>query len=254
MAQNNSLKNWFLQNHTTGQILQGQFPAQSLTKNINPKWVTHTALSRSNDIKQFLNQEADTISFQALLFNVNSESQKAQQDIETIQSWAKPDPIYGNRPPVLTFWVGNGFETLDCIIQSVGGIQYGTPNTLGDPTSITISLTLSQYTEYSIEAKGLYETRYHRAVTRDYYELIAYREYKSPLLGDVIRKDHPSKPNIQTGDVIRLPSVEAVRKNKIATSSIVLVDAYSKKTTPTKTRRLEMLELRSGDYVSHIMD
>jgi hypothetical protein len=248
-----NLKVWFLQNQTTLQILKGQFAPQNLSKNINPKWGAHTALSRSNEILQFLNQGADMLSFQITMRDRDAVIGNTEQDIKLLQSWAKPDPLYGNRPPVLTFWVGNGWETMDCVIDSLSNIQYKPSNILGALVEVTAQITLRQYSEFSLESKGLFETRYHRAVTRDYYELLAWREYKSPILGDIIRKDHPGKPNIRVGDIIRLPSVEAVRKKKVSPTSIVLSGAYGKKMTDTKSRRLEMLDLRSNDYVSHIL-
>ena len=249
----NNLKVWFLQNQTTQQILKGQFAPQNLTENISPKWATHTALSRSNEILQFLNQGADMLSFQAVMHDRDAVIGSTEEDIETLKSWAKPDPLYGNRPPVLTFWVGNGWKTMDCVMDSLSNIQYGASNLLGALVKATAQVTLRQYSEFSLEAKGLFETRYHRAITRDYYELLAWREYKSPILGDIIRKDHPEKPNIRVGDVIRLPSVEAVRKKKVAPSCIVLDGAFNKKMTAAKQRRLEMLDLRSGDFVSHVL-
>lgn len=244
-------KSWFLQHNDTQQILKGQFAPQDLTKNINTKWASHTALNRSNEILQFLNKEADTITFRVVMYDRDDFIRTSDRDMNLLQLWAKPDPYFGNTPPELTFWVGAGWEMMECVIDSLSNIRYEEPSILGNVKGVSADITLREYSKFSLDAKGLYETRYHRAAHRDYYELICYREYKSPILGDVIRKQHPTKPNLQIADVVRLPSVESVRRNTIETKSIVLSSAYSKKLTATKTRRIEMFDLRSLDYISH---
>jgi len=231
----------------------GQFAPQNLTKNLDPKWAHHTALSRTEEITQFLSQGADVITFQIIMHDRDAFTGSSEKDINLLQSWAKADPLYGNRPPTLTFWVGQGWEMMDCIITGLSNIQYEEPTILGTVQGVTADITLRAYSEFSIDAKGNFDTRYHRAVTRDYYELLAWREYRAPILGDVIRKDHPDKANIQIGDAIKLPSVESVRKKSVKTTSVVLEGAYGKKLTPAKQRRIDMFEARNDDYVSHIV-
>lgn len=247
-----NFRSWFLQNQTTFQIMQGQFEPVNMSKNVKPNWVGHTALNRANEILQFLNQSADTVSFDIVLYDRDSVFSNAEEDYYLLESWAKPDEIYGNRPPVLTFWVGTGWEMMDCVIESLSP-KFGRPTWFGNIRSVQASITLRKYTAFDLESKAAGETRYHRAAVRDYYEMLTQKEYGNPMLGDVIRKRHPTKPNVQTGDVIKLPSIEAIRKDKVETKSVALQTAYGKKQTPQRDLRREMFERRNRTYVSHVI-
>ena len=91
------LKSWFLQNQTTQQIIRGEFHPVDLTKEVKPNYVTHVALSRTKEIVQFLNQDADTLSFKAVMNNRDGFSSFVEKDYQLLESWARPDPIYGNK-------------------------------------------------------------------------------------------------------------------------------------------------------------
>jgi hypothetical protein len=141
---------------------------------------------------------------------------------------------------------------MDCVIESLSP-KFGRPTWFGNIRSVQASITLRQYTEFDLESAAAGETRYHRAVVRDYYELLTQREYGSAIMGDIIRKRHPTNPNIQVGDTIKLPSIEAIRKEKVEPKSLCLKGAYSKKETPQRTLRRDMFDLRNRPYVSHIL-
>lgn len=246
-------RTWFLANVDTGQILQGQFEPQATTKNIGVNYAQHTALNRQNPILQFLNRAADTISFQARLFNRHSLEVQAEETLRQLEEWTEIDPAL-NRPPTMSFWVGDGhLQQIDCVITSLDGITYGRPSFFGGLREVSLTINLLQYEPFNLESTGTFETRYHRARSRDYYELICYREYKQPLLGDVIRKRHPTQAVLQVNDVVKLPSIEAIRSERVEPKSLVLTTAYGKKITPQKTRRQEMFDLRNRSYVSHVV-
>lgn len=246
-------KAWFLLNQTTSQLMQGKFAPQDLTKNIKPNYATHVALSRSKEIVQFLNQESDTLTFRAIMHNYDSQTGTSEKDSELLMSWARPDPLYGGKPPILTFWVGRGWAMMDCIITSISDIRYEDPTITGDLRGLSMTVNLRAYSPFSLTEGGQYETRYHRAVTRDYYELISYREYNNPMLGIAIRNRHPDKPNIQVGDVIKLPSLEAIRKEKARPVSIALITLTGKKLTPQVLLRKDIFDKRNLTYVSHVL-
>jgi hypothetical protein len=248
-----TMKAWFLQNQTTKQIMQGKFAPQNLTKNVKPNYATHVALSRTKEIIQFLNQSADTLSFRIVMHDYDSITGSTKEDYALLESWAKPDPLYGNRPPVLVFWVGQGWSMMNCIIDSLSDIQYEDPTIIGTIRGLNLTINLRAYEPFSLTGGAIFETRYHRAVVRDYYELLAYREYNNPMLGIAIRNRHPTKANIQVGDVIRLPSVEAIRKEKAQPTSIALRTLTGKKVTPQTTLREEVLERLNRTYTSHIL-
>jgi hypothetical protein len=245
------LKSWFLQNQTTQQIIRGEFHPVDLTKEVKPNYVTHVALSRTKEIVQFLNQDADTLSFKAVMNNRDGFSSFVEKDYQLLESWARPDPIYGNKPPILTFWVGQGWELMECVITGLSNIRFEEPFANGRIRQISLIVNLRKYEKFSLEGTGNYETRYHRAAVRDYYELLAYREYNNPMLGVVIRNRHPNKPNIQIGDVIKLPSVEAIRKERAQPTSIALRTITGKKITPQKTLVKQMFDNRNIVKVSY---
>lgn len=247
------LKSWFLQNQTTKQIIRGQFYPIDLTKEVRPNYAVHVALSRTKEIVQFLNQSADTLSFRVVMNNRDGFSQHVENDYQTLESWARPDPIYGNKPPILTFWVGQGWELMECIITSLSNIKYEEPFLNGRIRNISFVISLRKYEPFSLKGVGNYETRYHRAVVNDYYELIAQREYKNPMLGVIIRNRHPDKPYVQVGDVIKLPSVEAIRKERAQPTSIAFRTMLGKKITPQKELHRLMFDNRNITYLSHII-
>jgi len=248
-----TMKAWFLLNQTTFQTMQGKFAPQNLTKNVKPNYASHMALSRNKEILQFLNQAADTLSFRIVMHDYDSITGSTETDFQLLESWARPDELYGNRPPVLTFWVGQGWEMMDCVIDGLSDIQYEDPTIIGSIRGLSLTINLRAYAPFSLEGGGLFETRYHRAVARDYYELLAYREYKNPMLGIAIRNRHPTKPNIQVGNIIKLPSMEAIRKEKAQPSSIALRTMTGKKLTPQVLLRKDMFDRRNTTHVSHVL-
>lgn len=248
-----TLRSWYLMNNDTFQIMQGQFEPVDLTKEVGANFAEHTALNRTKNILQFLNQKSDIITFEAVMYDRDSLIGSSEDDFALLESWAKADEAFNNRLPILTFWVGTGWQMMDCVIESLSGIKFGRPTWFGNMRNVSCTVTLRAYNEFSLEETALFETRYHRARVRDYYEMLTYREYGNALLGDVIRKRHPTKPNIQTGDVIKLPSVEALRKEKVTQKSIPLQTAYSKKPTPQRDLRRYMFEQRNRPYVSHVI-
>jgi hypothetical protein len=248
-----SLKGWFLQNQTTKQIFKGRFPAQNLTMNIKPNWATHTALSRTKEIQQFLNQSADTLSFRVLLRDNDAYTGTTQKDFDLLTSWARPDPIYGNRPPTLTFWVGKGWASMDCVIDGITDITFDEPNSLGAMQGVSFNVNLRAHATFSLQGGAVYETRYHRALIGDYFEYLAYREYQTPMLGVIIRNRHPKIFNVQVGDVIKLPSVEAIRTIKIQPQSIPFATMLGKKRTPQKIAVENAFTNRSSGKISHVV-
>lgn len=243
---------WFLKNVDTDETLQGQFPAENVTENVGSQYATHSTLNRQHSILQFTRGEVTTLSFDSMFFQ-QSRDEDITQPLRLLKSWSQRDNKLG-RPPILNFWIGDGHaEFRQCVCKSVASIKYGEPTSLGAMRQVSFTVNLDEYTPFSLATKGNFETRYHNARQADYYEMLTVREYGDPMLGDVIRKRHPTKPNIQVGDIIKLPSIEAVRRSSIVPTSIPLADAFSRKDTATKRRFLEVLESRSQPFDSHVL-
>lgn len=248
-----AVRTWFLKNEDSGQELQGQFEPENLVDNVGVKYAKINALNRQNPIVQFISGDARTVTFVARLFARDSLFKDAKDSYDLLKKWAERDPNL-ERPPILSFWVGDGMMSMAlCVIESLGGITFDRPTFGGAWRGATLPITLLKYEPFSLESVEGGETRYHRAKFQDYYEMLTYREYGDAMIGDVIRKRHPSKPNIQIGDIIKLPSVQTLRRERTSTKSIPLQTAYGRKETPQRRLRLEMFEKRDRDYVSHIV-
>jgi len=240
-------------NTDTGQLLKGDFAPVSTTEEVKANYAQHTSLGMQKTILQFLHGEADKVSATIRLFNAHSLDYNAEKTLTLLKLWTKRDALL-QRPPVCSFWVGDAHvEMTDCVIESLSGITYGQPSFFGGLRDVSLTMNLLKYEQYTIDEKGVYETRYHRMKQNDYFEAVCQREYNNPMLGDVIRHRHPTNVNPQIGDVVKLPSIEAIRKEVVEPKSIPLNGAYSKKETPQRARRIEMFDLRNVAYVSHVM-
>lgn len=252
MAMFEGFRVWYLQSLDTGETLQGQFHPEELTESVGAAYAKHHALNRQKAILQFIHGEADTISFKGLFYAQDS-THRIQDMVEMLKSFCRRDDKLG-RPPQVVFWVGDGHVTMrQCVVKTVAPITYGRPTADGGLREATFTVNLEEYEPFSLEETGIFETRYHVARAGDYYESLCYREYKDPKLGDVIRKRHPDKPIIQVGDVIKLPSIEAVRSVAVEPTSIALQTSYGKKATPQRALRQEMFNRRNRPYYSHVV-
>lgn len=248
------LRSWFLLNNDTFEVVEGQFePIGGTTRQIENVWVEHSALSRANPVLQFVKGQSQKVSLQVQLFQQNAFGD-IEGDLAILEVWARADLTGLGRPAALTFWLGNSHLLVEnCVIESLADITYRHPTFFGAMKDVTLTINLRSFVPFDIEATTATETRFHRARTGDYYESLAEREYKNPFLGDVIRKRHPTKPIVQINDIIKLPSIEAIRTTKVTQRSIALQTAYGKKETREKRLRLDMFDKRNRICFSAIV-
>lgn len=246
-------RKWFMRNEDTGETLEGQFAPTGITRDVANNWAQHTALNRANTILQFLNSKAETLQLNAGFFATDfTKTGEVEERLEKLISWAKRDPDL-LRPPIVLFWLGNGHLEQLSVIDSISGITYGEPTILGEIREVSFTINLIQYTEFSLDDSENFDTRYHRAKDRDYYEMLTQREYGDPLRGDVIRKMYPDQPNLTPAAIVKLPSVESIRTVRVEPTSIALNTAYGRKETPQRSLRIDMFNRRNRKYVSHII-
>jgi hypothetical protein len=247
-------RSWHLQSHDVpNQILHGQFEPQDTTENVGSKYSQHNSLNRAHPIIQFVNGVADTLSFNAQLFARDFLFNSVSDDLTLLKTWAKRDPNL-RRPHIVSFWVGDGAIAMDkCVVQGLSDIKYGKPSALGALKDVSLTIHLLQYEPFSLELTEPPETRYHHAKFDDYYEMLCFREYGNPMMGDVIRKRHPDKPSIQVADIVKLPSSEAIRKDTVEPKSLALNTAYGRKETPQRTLRLAVFDEHQRTHVSHVI-
>lgn len=246
-----SLRRWFLYNNDTLELFTSQFEAEGVSKEKGAVYTEAFALNREHAILQFIHGKTERISFTSRLYSMNA-VHDVDEDIAKLESWVERDSLTGH-PPVLTFWIGKAFiGFLDCVLEDVP-TSWGRPTRFGGLRDVIFSITLRKYVPFSLDDAGVFETRYHRSKRREYYEWLTQLEYGNPLLGDVIRKRHPTQPNLSPGDVVKLPSIEAIRKERVETISIPLRNGFGRKEAPQKSLRLEMFERRGDPQVSHVL-
>jgi hypothetical protein len=255
-----NLKVWHMLNQDTFETLSGQFEAEELSEERGSVYSERFTLNRKKAILQFLHGVTPTVSFRGMFFNETilgplvcgvPVGLDVSKNLQTLKDWSERDDIL-MRPPVVTFWVGSGFLTLDCVIESVSPV-YHKPNALGSFRGADFTVTLREFTAFDPTATAAFDTRYARVKTGDYYELLAAREYRQPLLGVFLRQRNPDKPNLQVGNILKLPSAggPTLRQARIEPASIPMKDAFGGKPTPTKLRRERMLKLRNKSKTSY---
>jgi len=246
-------RKWFLRNDDSGEVLEGQFAPKQLTREVANNWAQQTALNRGKTILQYLNSKADTLTLQANFYARSfDKTSEIEERLEKLISWAKRDPEL-RRPPIVTFWIGDGHLEQRSVIDSIGGITYGEPTILGAIREVTFTINMIQYEDFSLDDVELFETLFYRTKDRDYYEQMTQRQYGLPMLGDRIRKRNPDKPNVQPGNVVALPTLEAIRTERVEPDSLALSTAYGRKDTPQRALRIDMFERRNRTATSHIV-
>lgn len=250
-------RNWRIVNTDTGEEVEGDFEAEAVTREISSTYAESSALGAQDAITQFLHGNVDTLSFSATFFadsilgraglNLLGGTKTATEKFDKLEEWTRVDPTLA-RPPVVLFSIGDGTVHQTSIIESLSGISYGPLGASGEVKQITLTVNLRKFVELDIEAEltaaGPPESRFHRVKQGEYMELIAEREYKRPLLGDVIRKRHPKLQVLTVGDTVKLPSFEAIRRVPVVPGSVPLKGLTKKKESPqTRLRDLHLQRL-----------
>lgn len=242
---------WHLLNLDTGEQLDGRFPAEDLTRTFGSRWAEQFALNRKNSIIQFLHGESETVSFTGTLFRRNF-LENIEPDLVVLERMATRDRLLA-RPPVLQFWVGDSFLNMRCVMQPTT-VNYEIVDVLGGIMKATFAVTLTKYTPFSVDEIGLFDTRYHRARTGDYLEMLAWHEYGAPLIGVELAKRHPTIQLAPTqGEVVKLPSVEGLRRVRITPASIVFSGLTERTDSPQKTRMRSLLQSRGRSKLSKVL-
>lgn len=246
---------WTLTNVDTGEKIEGQFgPVDPTESPGNPVYAEHTSLNRDKPILQFVHGTADGFSFGAYFFARSETDEDPFKKITALKKWRQRDS-YLARPPIVAFYVGdNNLHFWQAVIASIGEIKYfDPPKHMGGIRGVSTTITLKEYVPWELKSEPAPETRYHHAKQGDYYELIAWREYRDPMLGDVVRSRNPEKRVLAVGDIVPLPSAEAIRTSARKPRSISFVGTVSSKDSVQKTNKREAFERHDRDYVSAIV-
>ena len=248
-------RGWALYNYDTFELFTSQFHPEELRhEGVAGVYAERWALGRTHPVQQFLRSERQSVTFRSR-FHATTAVESAEETIEQLKSWTQPDQIT-NRPPVLEFFVGAGTMTYfenPCVLESLGDLTFHRPTLFGGVRHVEFTVTLREYKEFKIQAEAQRNTRYARVKQGEYYELLAYREYRNPLLGDPVRKRHPELATLQAGDVVALPTASKLVRERTELTSIPLATAFGRKETPQRARRIEWFDRRDQTYVSHVL-
>tara|TARA_Y100000004_G_scaffold164359_1_gene194444 strand:+ start:573 stop:1373 length:801 start_codon:yes stop_codon:yes gene_type:complete len=219
MALGNLLKPvvWTLTSEDTGDFIEGQFRPVNLTENISATYAEQTTLGLGQPVLQFINNQADTISFtakvwaysQGLLGTGLGKNSLAQDDIEevveAIKELPRPSPDLG-RPEVYILTVGATFSQR-VVVQSVGGIRYDNmrPSQGGSMRGVTFEIACIRYVPIGEATATPAESLIYRAKTGDFYESITAAVYGRAILGEALRRRNPDRRELQEGDPVHVP-------------------------------------------------
>jgi len=243
---------WSLRNLDSGDTLKGQFEPEDLSENLSTNYAQHKGFNREHSVIQFVNGNNDTVSFRSQFYKLHSLDESPKKKLDKLKSWIKMDKKL-RRPPILQISVGDGYFEQTCVITGISDISYGRADRFGGLRSVSFGLTLLQFTPYSLSDEEETDTRYHRVKDGEYYELLAYREYNNPMLGDVIRKNHPKLQLLASGNTVALPAINGIKSKKIEQTSTTLKTAFGRKDTAQRRLRILFLERNGGSYVSHVL-
>lgn len=246
---------WVIENLETGETIEGQFGPVSPTKLPgNPQYAEHTSLGRDTPIVQFTHSTADGFSFTAVWFAVHEDDNTPEKAIKVLENWKTRDPDLA-RPPRVSFTVGDGqMSLLEGVIAELGEISFfDPPKHGGGIRGVTVPVTLKAYTKYELITEPAPETRYHRVRQGEYFEMIAYFEYRNSDLGDIVRKRHPTKLSLVEGDIVKLPSAEAIRTIPVRPTSLVFKNTLLNKDSVQKQLKTAVFDRNDRAYTSPII-
>lgn len=247
---------WSLTNTDTNETIAGDYEATNVTRNVSANYARHSSLNQAKPITQFISGEADRISFTARLFQTNIFDDITTQ-FKTLVTWVNRDAKL-RRPPILLFQVGDGDDVYlgDAklvVMEALSNVQYDSPTFLGSVRGITFNVELVEYTEFRISNEAPARTRYARVKRGEYMELLAVREYRDPMLGEVVRQENPRLQVLEEGDVVPLPSFEAIRSISVEPRSISLSTLTQVKDSPQKTLRAFYFDKNNASFQSLIV-
>ena len=235
------------------EVVESQFEASLVTEGVVARYKQFLGLNRLNPIRQYLGGETDQVRLQGRLYQTHAADIAPQQQIDLLKKFVRRDEGLG-RPPILSFQVGDGHVILErCTLDSITDINYDRPNAQGAMRGAAFTLTFSRFESFELESGVITESRFARVKEREYYELLAQREYGDPLLGDRVRKRHPDNLNPFPGDVVKLPSLRAVRREQVVPESIPFKTLTGQRTTLQTQLRSDAFDRYDRPRVSYVV-
>ncbi len=246
-------RNWGITNLETDETIYGDFEAENLVGTYNTQYAHSSALGKQSPITQYLHGDSDTLAFTGMFrARFEDDTIRVKRTFQRLKTWAERDKTIG-RPPIVMFVAGNGDEHQLSVITSISDVNIGDFTSTGAVRQYRFHVQLRKYTKYTIQSGPPHESRYHNVMQGEYMELLASREYGSPMLGELIRKRHPDLVFPQAGDIVKLPSIEAINQTPIRPTSVPLLNLNSKANTQQRDARTSVFDRLNVSKISYIL-
>ena len=101
-------RTWFLSDTKRSVTVEGQFEATSVVESgWGGEYAEHFSLNSSRAITQFLHGQTQKVTFEARLRARDSVINNVLETLSLLKVWTQKDSANENRPPILTFWIGD---------------------------------------------------------------------------------------------------------------------------------------------------
>lgn len=242
---------WRIESVEDGEKVEGQFGPVEMSEEATTTYVEHTPLNRQHPITMWSHGDTVPLSFGARLYAVHAGDTIPADKLAKLKEWVKRDPDLA-RPHLVALFVGERLM-ISRATMTLTGIVYDEAHIDGSIRGVTFTVNLREHYEFTLDSAPPPETRYHRASTGDYYELLAWFEYRNPALGDVVRKRHPDKLLLTEGEIVKLPSAAAIRSEIIKPTSIPLRNTLKREDSVEKRLKQDVLDRNNRSMYSPIV-
>jgi hypothetical protein len=197
-------------------------PQEGTTETVSASWAEASTLGRQHPIQQWTKGEQQTLSFEARFFSRHL-LENIDEMVESLKRAVQLDPDLG-RPPLFDFVWGSFHDVV--VVSSVGGLHRAALHPDGSLRDATLAITLRHYEKFDLvlsnpDAKPT-NTFYITVREGDSWESLARKLYRKPILGELVRRENPDKPFLQTGQLVTMPDSKNVKGLIVTPRSIPL--------------------------------
>jgi len=230
--------------------ISGQFIPESMSEEYGTEWDGDFAAGREDEVLQWAGGASKRITFRARFWREHI-FDDIMTKVRDVKSLVERDYLLG-RPPVVLFTLGVDISQ-QCVVESVGGINYDSPDYTGSIKGVSFEITLRKYTEFSLTATdptaAVPESRVYWAKKGDTFEQIALREYGDAKFGPYLRyRNYAAGDDFEVhyGQRVHVIPKKKVIKTPVETYSIPLSQGEA-----TTGRRQQILDRHRALFIAH---
>ena len=202
---------WKLTSQDDGKIIEGQFIATDIVKDVGANYAEIATFGRSQPILQYQNDELEKLNFTARVWATHQgDADGANPDtiealVADIENLPRADPDLG-RPKIWEFTAGESLSMV-CVVKTVGGVRYDRMRPSdGSLRGATFKISLWRFDEYDVSLSGnAAESLVLAFKENEGFESLARRVYGDPNVGEPLRRRNPELVIPTAGDLVHLP-------------------------------------------------